>query len=225
MSDEQNKPSEGVDTSKYVPKDELDKVSSSLKEMQVKLEETNLKLLDPEYLEFLESKSGKRNANTIISNSAKVGDISADEMERLSKRELLNLAIERTKAAILNEVIPEYRDQVKRLAMTQEDILAVLELQNVEKRYTDFSDYRDDVRKLLESSKTPLTIEQAYKMAKFEKLNDQPAPQLSKTPPPPSEKPGSSPVAEDGAKRAFKTKDDASNDAWNKVVGSGKDYL
>ncbi len=78
-----------------------------------------------------------------------------------------------------------------------------------------------------------MTIDQAYKSAKLDrlvaegKLDPETKAEVEKViaTPKESEKPGGSVPADTVDKASFKTKDEASDDAWDKVVGAGKDTL
>lgn len=217
---ENGKPA-AIDMSKYVPKEDFEKTSASLKELESKLDDAKLSLLQPEYLEFMESKKAGKLEKKISSSIDKLMD--SKDLDKLSPRQILALSIDKAKEAVIAEVLPQYQDQLKRMGQTLSDVLAVLELQEVEKKYADFSAHRDDTRKLLETSTTPLTIEQAYLLAKAGKSNV-PA-SGSPAAPNGSEKPtGGTPPGSMGPK-TFKNKNDAAEDAWNSTVGAGKDYI
>jgi hypothetical protein len=214
----ENKPGEGaaaVDLTKYVPKEDLEKASSSVKELEAKLEEAKMSLLDPEYISFLEQKKQakleKKLAKTALPTDA--------DLSKLTSAQVLSLSVEKAKEAIMTEIVPQYEEQLRRTQQTLSDVLAVLELQEVEKKYSDFSTYRDDTRKILETSTTPLTIEQAYKLAKANTFDGK-APAVS-----PAEKPTGSVPGNDMKPTSFKSKYDAAEDAWNRTVGPGKDII
>lgn len=226
MSDPTNKPSEAgaVDTSKFVPKEDYEKLSSSVKDLEGKLDEAKLSLLDPDYIDFLESKKGQRVEKKI----EKATDLSDKDIEKLSSKQILELATERAKEAILSEVAPKYEEALKKQGATLQDILAYIELGEVEKKYKDFDTYRDDTRKILETSRTQLTIEQAYKQAKLDRLEKEGklTPKEEKDlKTPSSEKPTSSVPGDTMSKSAFKNAGEAAEDAWDRIVGSGKDSL
>ena len=224
MSDPQNKASEeAANKEKFVPKEEYEKLAGSVKDLESKLDEAKLSLLDPDYIEFLETKKGQK-VDRAVKRSME--DVDTDSM---TSKQILELATERAKEALMEEVLPKYEDMLKRQGATIQDILAYIELGEVEKKYKDFDTYRDDTRKILETSKTPLTIEQAYKQAKLDKLESEgkltPKEEKELKTPTPSEKPTSTVPGDTMSKGSFKNSDDAAEDAWNKVMGSGKDTL
>jgi hypothetical protein len=224
MSDLQNKAGEtvkdaNVDTTKFVPKEDYEKLASSVKDLESKLDEAKLSLLDPDYIDFLETKKGQK----IEKKVEKAMDLSDMDVEKLSSKQILELATQRAKEAVLSEVAPKYEEALRKQGATLNDILAYIELGEVEKKYKDFNDYRDDTRKILENSKTQLTIEQAYKQAKYEKLESEGklTPKEEKElKAPSSEKPTGSVPGDTMSKGNFKNAVDAADDAWNKVMGS-----
>lgn len=214
-----------VEETKSVSKEEYSKLSDSHKELETKLDEAKLSLLDPEYITFLESKRGK--SDKVVE---KVADtISDEEIDNLSSKQILKLAVSRAKDEIAKELLPKYDEALKKRDSTIADILAVLELQRVEKKYTDFDTYRADVHKVLSTSKTPLTIEQAYELAKSrrpaepgeEKTGEKVEEKKSTA----TEKPNATIPAEAVERKDRKDKNAAANDAWDEIVGAGKDTL
>lgn len=220
MSENVNKPADGgqaPDMTKYVPKEDYEKLSGSVKDLETKLEEAKLSLLDPEFIDFRESKKLKSTAKKAADAATDLSDV---DLSKLSPKQLLAAAVDRAKEAVMNEIIPEYEEKLRAQAQTLSDVLAVLELQEVEKKHSDFGNYKDATRKVLETSSTPLTIEQAYLLAKAS--NPQAAAAAA---PAGSERPsGTVPLSSDTTK-TFKDKNEAGLDAWDRVVGAGKDYL
>ena len=104
----------------------------------------------------------------------------------------------------------------------------MLELQEVVKSHDDFEDYRDTVREILESSPTPLTIEQAYLIAKAGKATPAEETDADKTKKAKSgtEKPGGGLPRDSITPKTFgKDKNAAASDDWDTVVGKGKETL
>lgn len=224
MSEQPKEASEKATPSeKFVPKEDYEKLAGSVKDLESKLDEAKLSLLDPDYIEFLETKKGAK-------VEAKVKkEISEMDTDKMTSKQILEAATERAKEALMEEVLPKYEEALKRQGATIQDILAYIELGEVEKKYKDFNDFRDDTRKILEASKTQLTIEQAYKQAKMDRLEKEgkltPKEEKELKTPPPAEKPTSTVPGETMSKSTFKTPEDAADDAWDKIVGSGKDTL
>lgn len=226
MSELENKPSEtgAVDTTKFVPKEEYEKLTGSVKDLESKLDEAKLSLLDPDYIDFLESKKGARVEKKI----EKAFDLSDKDIEKLSSKQILELSTQRAKEALINEVLPKYEETIRRQGATLQDILAYIELGECEKKYKDFNEYKEDTRKVLETSRTQLTIEQAYKQAKLDKLEKEGklTPKEEKElKAPASEKPTSTVPGDTMSKSAFKNSGEAAEDAWDRIVGSSKDIL
>jgi len=225
-SEQVNKPSEtgAVDTEKFVPKEEHEKLANEKKELESKLDEAKLSLLDPDYIDFLESKKGARVEKKI----EKAMDLSDKDIEKLSSKQILELATERAKEAIMSEVDAKYAEVVRRQGVTLHEVLSYIEVGECEKKYKDFDTYRDATRKVLENSRTQITIEQAYKQAKYDtlekdgKLTPKEEKEL-KTPA--SEKPTSTVPGDTMSKSSFKNAGEAAEDAWDRVMGSGKDTL
>lgn len=196
-------PAEGVvDLTKYLAKEDHEKALSA-KEAEVtkikdELEQAKMSLLDPEYIDYLESKKAKPSTEDMVSKDPNLP--SKAEFDALKKE------LHMTKSSV-------------------QDVLAVIELKNTEEKYSDFKDYKDDVKAILESSRAPLTFEQAYLIAKSQK-----PPKASDKPNDPKphtsyEKPSSSVPGDDLAKKDFKDANEAGSDAWDKAVGPGKDSL
>jgi hypothetical protein len=225
MSDPITKPSETGATptpDKFVPKEDYEKLAGSVKELESKLDDAKLSLLDPDYIDFLESKKGKQ-----VEKAVKK-ELTEADTKNMTSQQILDLATDRAKEALMQEVLPKYEEALKKQGSTIQDILAYIELGECEKKYKDFNDYRDDVRKVLENSQTRLTIEQAYKQAKLDKLDadGKLTPKDEKaTKPTQSEKPTSTVPGDTLGKGAFKSKAEAAEDAWDRIVGSGKDTL
>lgn len=224
MSELDKKASEqAVDQSKFVPKEEYEKLAGSVKDLEGKLDEAKLSLLDADYIEFLETKRGAK-VERVVKKAIEDADT-----ENLTSKQLLALATEQAKEALMAEVMPKYEEALKRQGGTIQDILAYIELGEAEKKYKDFADYKDDTRKVLETSKTQLTIEQAYKQAKMDRLEKEgkltPKDEKELKAPTSSEKPTSTVPGDTMSKSAFKNKEDAADDAWDRIVGSGKDTL
>ena len=94
-------PSEGdkatPDLTKYVPKDEHEKTLTTVKDLESKLEEAKLSLLDPDYISFLETKRGKKVEKKV---EKAVKEISEDDLDGLSSKDLLALSVEKAVEAV-----------------------------------------------------------------------------------------------------------------------------
>lgn len=211
-----------IDLTKYVPKEELEKAQSASKaeteKLRAELEQAKMSLLDPEYIAHLESRKGRE--------SQPVRDASAGEIDidSLTPKQLLQVAINQAVQATEERSAKRF----SKIESALSDTLALLELRDVESKYKDFADYRNDVAKILEDPKSNLTIEQAYKLVKADRLSQKEADTKEETPTRravTSEKPSNTVPAENMQRRSFKSSRDAADDAWDQVVGSGKDNL
>jgi len=218
-SDKDTKGTEGqeesakdVDLTKYTPKEEVDKLTTSAakekEEMQSKIDQANMSLLDPDYIAFKESKNKKPEANTYAG---------AVDVDNMTQKQLVDHILK----AVDSRVEPLTSD-VKSNKRTVADVLAVIELENTQKKYSDFNDHRDTIKKIIETSEAPLTFEQAYFIAKGNKPADKTPAEPAK---PGSEKPTGSVPAESLKPKDFKDESSAADDAWDKTVGAGKDTL
>lgn len=209
-----------IDLDKYVPKEDHEKLTASHKteveKLQGELDKAKLSLLDPDYIEFQEKKKGKGKPD----DTPPVEDKNLDDM---SSRELADHIANSLKESVVKPL----QDELNKTKHTLNDVLAVIELQEVEKRYPDFGDYRDDVRKLIESSTTALTFEQAYKIAKTNRAaaDDKDKDKPKGDGPPGSEKPTGSVPNEELDQKDYDTPEAAADAAWNKAVGPGKATL
>lgn len=193
MSEQINKPNEGApaapDMTKYVPKEQLDKVNTDKSSLARELEETKMLLLSPEYIEFKESKI-RRGKDTKPAPAA--GESSNAQIEAL-------------------------QEELATTRRTVSNISAYIELWDVEKRFPDFDKYRDQVKQILETSKNELTYEQAYLMAKGDKKSDTPADKSDKAAKG-SEKPGGFTPPPADTLKTYKTSTEATNAAVAEVA-------
>jgi len=206
MSDEQKKAGEELNEAKekdIKSKDEQEQLKlkdAEVIKLQEELDQAKLSLLDPKYIAFLETEKGSGKVIKDVSKELKDGKLSPERIEELETK-------------------------LNRVSVTMEQVLAVMELKEVEGKYKDFGDYRDDTTKVLETSATPLTIEQAYKIAKQNRKDEKSVEEKEKDVKASAEKPGSGGPREEDTPKTFKSKYDAADDAWDKVVGKGKDIL
>ena len=183
-----------VDLNNYVPKEEHEKV---IKETEAKvaglkkeLDGTKLELLDPEYLEWRESKQGKQ-AVKAMRTVEKPG--SADD-----------------RVAQLEAKIEDLSDSLNVTRQVAERLYFDRELELTRKDYPDFDDYREDVEKILTASRAPITYKQAYLMAKDAKAREtKPDEKQDKKVPPASERPSNTIQAKALERKEFKTTDEA----------------
>lgn len=200
MTDEAtNKPSEGdagaIDMTKFVSKEDYDKTvggkESELTSLQKSLEEAQGHLTSPQYLKYLAAEKAK--AATPSTDSSK-SDVTLPK---------------------------EVTDRIANLEATANQLAAVLELQEVERKYTDFKDYRNDVHTLISSGGNNLNFEQAYLIAKSQKSDAKPSVDAAKAatdkPAAGTEKPGQFIPDPSSTTKEFKNTDEATQDAVNTI--------
>jgi hypothetical protein len=133
-----------IDLEKYVPKDEYNKLNQEVEGLKRTLEDEKLKLLDPGYIEYLESKRNKKVTQADVDKVKASG----------APQEVVNL-------------IEELKGRVVRTESLLANMSAIIELQEVEKEFPDFGEYREEVKKILEGDTAGmLSFKQAYFQAK-----------------------------------------------------------
>lgn len=208
MSDVNNKAGEELKEQEAKIKDTVSKEfqgkltakDSEVRKLQDELDNAKLSLLDPEYISFLETKKGSAKVIDDASRQLKDGNLTPSKVAELEAK-------------------------LNRVSVTMEQVLAVMELKEVEGKYKDFNTYRDDTTKVLETSTTPLTIEQAYKIAKQNRKDNKTDEEKEADINAGAEKPGGGGPREEDEPKVFKSKKEAGDDAWDKAIGKGKDSI
>jgi len=211
MSDETKKTTEGsekdaIDMTKFVPKEDFEKLTKTSNEevekIKGELDQAKLSLLDPDYVAFLDSKKGKeiKEEAKEISEKIEEGKASPAELKRLE-------------------------DRMNTISSSVENVLAVLELQAVEKKYADFGDFREATKKILETSATSLSIEQAYLLSKGQAKTEKTEAEKKAAAKTAAEKPSGTVPGNEPVQKHFTDKGAAGEDAWDKTVGAGKETL
>lgn len=187
-----------VDLSNYVPKDDHTKAVTERDSLKKALDDVSSKLTSSEYIEYLESKQkGKEKAN------------------------------DAAKEALTPEVRTLIDSLTTRLTNHEEvifELLADREVALVEKTNPDFSDFREDVAKILDEaakSKENLSVAKALEIARGRKAvgkKDEKAKE-PKEQSKGSEKPSSSvpASASSGGSKDYKSATEAGNAAWETV--------
>jgi hypothetical protein len=173
MSKENNKSTDAI---KYATKEDIKNINESIEKLRKELDEVKWTLSLFDRLESLGTKDDKarshldENSDPIVDArirlSLRVPPPAGVDFNKLTPFQFLTLAVDNAKAAVMEEVLPVYRQKIDEVSRATSDILAILELQDLEKKYSDFQEYRDDTRNILETTTTPITIEQAYLQAK-----------------------------------------------------------
>ena len=149
MSEEPKNPEESseINLEDYVPKEEHSKLLSekdeSITSLKNDLDSAKMQLLDQDYLDYLESKK-KPSQSTKPKDSKSTGKVDEE----------------------LQATIERLQDDLNKSNAALSDLAAENELRDVRARYNDFDDHKEDILKIIENSKTDLTFEQAYRLAK-----------------------------------------------------------
>lgn len=192
-------------TNDLVPKTEVTKVQNQLQETTKSLDAMRNQLLDPSYLEFLESKKIAPVARTNTPTNLNLANMSIDDLRKV--------IAEQTAEAVKNVVSP--------LFVRINDIQAKQELDDVKSRYPDFADYQDKVVAILDANpKSDITIEQALLIAKGGSQKEAPAKTEVKDLKIPTsvEKPGTTVPLSGDTLKTFKNGAEAGNAAWKEVA-------
>jgi hypothetical protein len=210
------------DMSKFVPKDDYEAQKTNLEKLQSDFDRVKEQLLDPEYLEYLEAKKSKAIKKSDASSEVKsaLDSLTADEIERLPKARLLDLAEKRASEKLSKELKEEFRKEITEMRTALQNIYYEKELENVKSKYKDFDEYQANIRKILERPGNSYTYEDAYLLAKAQAGKNTPPPPVDDKPKEKrssGEKPSSSVPSDDFKQKDFKDKDDASNAALQSV--------
>lgn len=183
---EEAKPATGEQNQNLIPKDEFERVTkekdANIQTLQKTVEDLQSKLLDDTYLEFISSKkSGIKETTASLAG-----------------------------AGVPQEVIAEINSlkaNSAQLQQTLQNVVYHLELAECEKAHPDFNTYRSDIQKILEAPDGNYTFEQAYKLAKANKISAEISKQESKENPKPqaTEKPSPRVPATENTVKEFKT--------------------
>lgn len=212
MPESESKQADAIDLSKYVPKDQADQLKADL-------EKTKLELLSPEYLEFQETKRNKATPSVKAKVSELLGTLKPEEIESLSKRDLLEIAVARTSEKLTAELGKEFGARLAKLTDHMSGLTMYVELDRTKKAHSDFDDYKDDIDKILEKADRDLTFEEAYLQAKGAKasLPDKKDEKKEESKPKGSEKPGGATPPDGALPQKFKDADAAGRAAFETV--------
>ena len=198
-----------VDLTKYVPKEDYDKLQGTVKNLQADYERKSLELLSPSYIDFLEQQKTKTQQSTQVTFA--LDTLTVDEIERLPKARLLQLAEERVTAKLTPVLRKEFLGTINALQEQVSYLNAREEVRAVETEFPDFDKYRDEVAKELngEEGKTlsirdaTLRVMQRHeKDEKNDKTQDKPKPKGG-------EKPNQGGPTPDIADKSFKDQKEA----------------
>jgi hypothetical protein len=133
--------------------------------------ELRKQLLDPEYLNYLEAKQSgaSRKAETPAATLLE-SDLKPEDIDKLPNSKLLRLAEATLGTKFVDSLRQEFNGEITGLRDTVQRLVAHIELQHVERKYPDFNEYRDGIVSLLSTTNKDMSIEDAYKMVKYDVL-------------------------------------------------------
>jgi hypothetical protein len=137
--------------------------------LQSEVYELRKQLLDPEYLNYLESKNSAPKAKSEVSTLLTT-DLKPEDIDKLPNSQLLKLAESILGNKLVDSLRKEFSGELTGLHSTVQNLKAVLELNEVKSKYSDFEEFRGGIVSLLQSSNRDMSIEDAYKQVKFDKL-------------------------------------------------------
>jgi len=190
-----DKPAEGETIAKADHEAAIKAATDSKASLEADLGKLKDQLLDPKYIQFLESQN---KPEPPVKPKVEKGD-SAEVAE-------------------LKGAIAAMNTEMAQARQVQDTILAQMELQEVIKANPDFEEYRPDVQKILEGATNNLTIAQALHIARDAKRSNEAPAVAAPKKAPQSEKPNAG-LPKESVKEAttFKTEGEAGTAAWEAV--------
>jgi len=189
-------------TVETVPKAEFEQLKSKAEETTRTMEDLRNKLLDPEYISYLETKNKPKPA-----------------LPGTTPVNLQSMTLEQLQGLIATGVATSVQDALKPINQRLGQVQIRQELDDVKARHTDFDDHKDKIVEILNGSDNELTIEQAYLLAKAQVGEATPKPK--ETPPAKpaqgNEKPSSRVPVEGDTIKTFKDPHAAAQAAWAEV--------
>jgi len=206
-----NKGSANAPQGDFVPKTEFDKVTTQISKMQQDLEDARLEMMSPEYLEFLSSKSSKKE------EPAKAAPVSDDEFSKMSPKQIY----ERAKAEAVAEANAKI-DELKKNDETRTKENIQKEIRQFAQGHADYEDYRPTMYGLSINPKyKDYSLQQLYDEAKdrVKRLSGTPSPEeKAKGNRAKGEKPGFSSGTYKKNEKGISS-EQAGEDAWEEVIG------
>lgn len=184
--------------------------TKQLSDVKKESDEAKLAILDPDFLEFKESKkAGGKKAEV---------DLNDTDLESMSRKDFATFI----GTTVATELGKELANKTRGIQSTLEKIQADSEVKEATAKYKDFWDYKEEMH--VELKRNPsLTIEDSYKLAKQNKHIEKSESEKIAAAKASSEKPGGS-SSSNVAPREFKSEAEANEDAWTSVVGD-KDQI
>lgn len=216
----------------------IETLAQQLKETQDQLHSTQMRMLDPDYQEYLqERRSGRQAQPTPPAKKEKVDPLeglSDEKLAAMSNRDLLTTAIgkavELIQTTLREEFLPEVEARLSSLGETVADQSSRRDVAEAAAKYPDFWNYQKEMVAISVNPKYQgLGAEDVYILAKAAKgggtaTTTGPTPAQKKAAAAHTEKPGTTGGggAATGKKGQEMTEQEAAQDAWNKVFGPKK---
>ncbi len=146
-----------------ISKAEYEKVLADLEKTKADLEEMKAEVLSDEYLEFLEKgKPSDKSDDDDDDDRDKVSEIEDEHLEKLSKKEILELAVKKAKEELKADL-----DNVKMTVEEKEQEERRLEVERFRRTHSDFEQYRPIMYGLSTDPKNAnLSLQELYEKAK-----------------------------------------------------------
>lgn len=152
------KEGEGKEAPVTVAKDEFDKVMQENEKLKADLEDVRMEVLSPEYMAFLQGGKGKEG----VKEEAKL-ELKDDDIEKMSKKELLELATKRVREEIMKEAPNKFKEEFDARDKAQ----VARELSSFAKTHVDFETFRPIMYGLsLDPKNADKNLQELYDAAK-----------------------------------------------------------
>jgi hypothetical protein len=163
-----------IKSTKYATKEDVAKISESIEKLRGEFEEIKLMLSLSSCIEAAEARRGEEakkrsemlNAAMI---DARIRHVMYEDLQDGVGRSLISSGdiVDIAKKEVERDLLPLYDAKIRQVQQAISDILAILELSEVEKKYPDFNKYRAETQELLKKAYFHFTIEDAYLLAKM----------------------------------------------------------
>lgn len=220
----------------------VESLQRQLAESTQREEAARLRLLDPDYQEYLGERRGRGRAPAPVAPAAPkdpLEGLTEEKLGAMSNRELLATAIERSveliSSKLKDEFLPEVESRLSTLGDTVADQSAKRDVAEAAAKHSDFWQYKAEMVALSVNPRYEgLPAEDLYVLAKAQKTGFSAAPVTPGTPGTPAqrraatshtEKPGGTGGGGAGTgknKAGEMEAGEAAEDAWNKVFGKPK---
>lgn len=195
----------------------VEKLEGTTKSIEtLKKENDSLKgeLLSPEYIAALNARDGSAGGFDTKTTQLPQGQQAAVDIDSMSRQEFAKYVTD----TIITSVGPQLDQRFQKIEEGSQLLAAKSELKNTREGHEDFKEYEHDVYNLIRSNPS-YTYEDAYKIAKQDRIDVKSREEQETASRAAQEKPG-------GAGRAatspesFGNAAEANNDAWEKIMGN-----